>query len=71
MPVAKVWTLKNATVPKSAMVSMIANSAPPAIAGRAIGKATRQNACIGERPSVRATRNALPDCCRNEARARR
>ena len=71
MPVANVSTLKKATVPKSAIVSMIASNAPPTMAGRAMGRATLQNALKGERPSVRATRYALADCCRNEARASR
>ena len=56
MPVEKVRTPKCATVPKSAIVSMIASSTPAAIAGRAIGSPTRQNAPQGPCPSVRAAR---------------
>ena len=39
------------------------------MAGRAIGNAMLVKADMGERPSVRATRKAFADCCRNEARA--
>ncbi|MOA23333.1 hypothetical protein D3C78_1439450 [compost metagenome] len=42
------------TAPKSARVSISANAIPAPMAGRAIGSATRQKACRGERPSTLA-----------------
>ena len=71
MPVAKVWTLKNETVPKSAIVSIATSRTPPKAAVRAIGSATVRNARHGPRPSVRAAMNCAPLWLRNAARQRR
>ena len=54
MAVVKVSKLNTDTAPKSARVSISASATPAPIAGRAIGNATRQNACHGDCPSTRA-----------------
>ncbi|MNE64735.1 hypothetical protein D3C80_1601610 [compost metagenome] len=54
MAVVKVSKLNTDTAPKSARVSINASATPAPIAGRAMGMATRQNACSGESPSTRA-----------------
>ena len=69
MPVVKVETPKNSTVPKSAKVSIKANTTPATIAGRAIGIASRIKLCIGVRPRVRPTSKVALLCDKNEARA--
>ncbi len=54
MAVVKVSKLNTDTAPKSARVSITASARPAPIAGRAIGRATRRNACQGDRPRTRA-----------------
>ncbi|MNT45173.1 hypothetical protein D3C72_1817400 [compost metagenome] len=54
MAVVKVSKLNTDTAPKSARVSISANATPAPMAGRAIGNATRQNACHGDWPRTRA-----------------
>ncbi|KAF1061280.1 MAG: hypothetical protein GAK45_02274 [Pseudomonas citronellolis] len=54
MAVVKVSKLNTETAPKSASVSINARAMPAPMAGRAIGSATRQNACNGDSPSTLA-----------------
>ncbi|MNZ59751.1 hypothetical protein D3C78_777980 [compost metagenome] len=54
MAVVKVSKLNTETAPKSARVSISASARPAPMAGRAIGRATRQNAAHGDSPSTRA-----------------
>ncbi|MNC72222.1 hypothetical protein D3C75_1232470 [compost metagenome] len=54
MAVVKVSKLNTATAPKSARVSIKARATPAKMAGRAMGRATCQNARKGDWPSTRA-----------------
>ncbi len=71
MAVVKVSKLNTATAPKSASVSISASARPAPMAGRAIGSATRQNACQGDCPSTRAASISPLPWARNAERASR
>ncbi|MNC65052.1 hypothetical protein D3C75_1153020 [compost metagenome] len=71
MAVVKVSKLNTATAPKSARLSIRARAIPAPIAGRAMGRATRQNACSGDNPSTRAASIRPLPWARNALRASR
>jgi hypothetical protein len=63
MPVVKVRTAKNWTVPKSARVSISASATPPMMAGRASGRASRRKQRGREYPRVRDASTKHTLCC--------
>ena len=71
MPAVKVGTAKNSTVPNSFRVSMRASATPTAMAGRAIGIATRRKLRSGPWPRVRLASKRQKHCSTKAARASR